>query len=120
MVSLNKMICKINDFFCSLGKIRGIRAWTGKKYIFSQTLSANEFMDKGKIIVQHLLEYQENRFLLGSFSLDINSQNLFGILQGEMLHDPYDHFTLTSSSYKKFKKIAKQKKASIGSIELND
>ena len=71
------------------------------------------FFQNGAII-------QENRFLLESFSLDINSQNLFRILQGEMLHDPYDHFTLTSSSYKKFKKIAKQKKASIDSIELSD
>lgn len=103
-----------------MGKIRAIRAWTGKKFVFSQTLPANEFMTDGKIVVQHLLEFQENRFVLGGFSLDLNSQNLFGIFEGEYRSEPYDHFVLSRISYLNLKQLAKDNKAYIAFTKALD
>ena len=98
----------------SLGKILSLRIPSGKKWKMVNNIETDD--PEARIIVQHLMEFQEKRFRLdSSFSGFLGIEHIHGAIDGEwiVLDTKTQYLKVSDAEYKKIKGVCKEKRAYI-------
>jgi len=95
-----------------LGKIVSLRIPVGKKWKIVNNIEVEN--QEARIIVQHLMEFEKNRFKLdSSFSGFLGIEHVHGAIDGEwiVLDTETQYLKILDSEYNKIKEICKNKRA---------
>ena len=95
----------------SLGKILSLRIPSGKKWKMVNNIETDD--PEARIIVQHLMEFQEKRFRLdSSFSGFLGIEHIHGAIDGEwiVLDAKTQYLKVSDAEYKKIKGVSQREK----------